>query len=368
MHFLFIEPYYGGSHRVFADSVVRHSQHQWTLMTGKPVHWKWRMRSSALDFAKQADRGASEESPWDALVCSSMLDLPTWRGLTKRVELSCLPTAVYFHENQWMYPDSPDARSDHHYGYTNLLTAIAADGCLFNSRFHLDGFLDAAKSFVRRMPDSVAIHDFDSLKEKSQVIAPGFDPWTIKRQQANQAGTTLRIGWVARWEYDKRPDRFVEFLRLLDRAGVEFNLVLLGKRGNHDAPALTQIRQHFGNRILFDDFVESVDEYRSWLEQVDFVVSTADHEFFGIAVCEAIWAGAVPVLPNRLSYLDWADDEFRYETLGEAVSIVQRLADWQQREQAAQRARQRIATLQTPNIVTMFDKSMEVMAGKPNKP
>jgi len=32
------------------------------------------------------------------------------------------------------------------------------------------------------------------------------------------------------------------------------------------------------------------------------VVSTANHEFFGISVVEAVAAGAYPLVPNRLSY------------------------------------------------------------------
>jgi hypothetical protein len=32
------------------------------------------------------------------------------------------------------------------------------------------------------------------------------------------------------------------------------------------------------------------------------IVSTAEHEFFGLSVCEAIAAGAFPLLPDRLSY------------------------------------------------------------------
>jgi hypothetical protein len=32
------------------------------------------------------------------------------------------------------------------------------------------------------------------------------------------------------------------------------------------------------------------------------VLSTAVHEFFGVSVVEAIYCGAAPVLPNRLSY------------------------------------------------------------------
>ena len=38
------------------------------------------------------------------------------------------------------------------------------------------------------------------------------------------------------------------------------------------------------------------------LESSDVVVSTAIHEFFGIAIAEAAAAGAIPIVPRRLAY------------------------------------------------------------------
>ena len=38
------------------------------------------------------------------------------------------------------------------------------------------------------------------------------------------------------------------------------------------------------------------------LQSADIVISTADHEFYGISILEAVQAGAFPLLPNRLSY------------------------------------------------------------------
>ena len=48
MRFLFIEPFYGGSHRDFADGWVAHSRHTIELVTLPARFWKWRMRGAAL--------------------------------------------------------------------------------------------------------------------------------------------------------------------------------------------------------------------------------------------------------------------------------------------------------------------------------
>ena len=49
-------------------------------------------------------------------------------------------------------------------------------------------------------------------------------------------------------------------------------------------------------------FLDSPETYGQILKHVDVIVSTAQHEFFGMAVVEAAAAGAVPVIPKRLAY------------------------------------------------------------------
>ena len=79
----------------------------------------------------------------------------------------------------------------------------------------------------------------------------------------------------------------------MDGEGCGFQLILLGPRSD-DVSELKVIEERYADKILFNAKAESTEEYRIWLQQMDYVISTADHEFFGIAVCEAISAGAIP--------------------------------------------------------------------------
>ena len=139
------------------------------------------MRSAPIPLVKQAIQHSAAQQV-DIVFCSDMLDLPCWLGmLTSELRnqknlddpiLSC-PIVMYFHENQWTYPKSPNAREDSHYGYTNLLSALTADQCWFNSAFHIDEFMVASESFVSRMPDTRHEHALNSLAKNTAVVSPG---------------------------------------------------------------------------------------------------------------------------------------------------------------------------------------------------
>ena len=305
------------------------------------------------------ERTAADTCRFDLILASSMLDLPTWIGFVKDKRLMSLPTAMYFHENQWMYPNAPDSRVDHHYGYTNLLSALAADACLFNSAFHRDGFITASKQFVQRMPDSARDHDFTKLEGNCHVIYPGFDPPPQLDLNLHLHADCLTLGWVARWEQDKNPMAFQRLLRGLRSRGIEFQLILLGERGRQTCTALEQIQSEFAERILFNGFARNHENYWHWLSQIDAVVSTAHHEFFGIGVCEAIWAGAIPVLPNRLSYPELVPQEFLYEDLVDAEAMIASLCDSSVRQQQSKRCRNAIKRFQSKRTVEELDNWLE---------
>lgn len=60
-------------------------------------------------------------------------------------------------------------------------------------------------------------------------------------------------------------------------------------------------------------------EYYNLLARAKVSISTADQETFGIAMVESALMGALPIAPNRLSYVDTMPAEWRYDDFEELV-------------------------------------------------
>jgi hypothetical protein len=78
-------------------------------------------------------------------------------------------------------------------------------------------------------------------------------------------------------------------------------VVLCGEARLGGDPARDAFETALGDRLVWSGFADEA-SYVELLNSSDIVVSTADHEFFGISVVEAVGAGCFPVLPDRLSY------------------------------------------------------------------
>ena len=256
-----------------------------------------------------------------------MLNLAEFRGLAPG-KLRLLPALVYFHENQLTYPVREESERDYHFMFSNMMTALSADTVWFNSQFHRDSFLSALRGFLKRMPDHQPLQEVGEIESKSVVRYPGIDPFPARCPR--QKGP-MRILWAARWEPDKRPDLFFEAIDTLERAGEEFELSVIGGGQARDIlPVFEQAKQRFASRIIHWGFIESRAEYEKVLLQADVVVSTADHEFFGISVIEAVAAGTYPLVPRRLAYPEVLKEEaFFYE--GGAETLAARLRELSRR-------------------------------------
>jgi glycosyltransferase involved in cell wall biosynthesis len=133
------------------------------------------------------------------------------------------------------------------------------------------------------------------------VELPPEDTRVLHNSDNSGRSTPTTIVWPHRWEHDKGPDRLLELAR---EHTTKLNLrwIILGEQFSEIPESLKIFKDEFQDRIDHIGYVESKGEYWKWLAKADWVLSTADHEFFGIAVVEALFAGCLPWLPEKLSY------------------------------------------------------------------
>jgi len=387
-----LEPYYGGSHRAFLDGLVRHSAHDFTVLALPGRHWKWRMHGGALDLAAQAERrlAAGAGLP-DVFFASDMLDLPVFlaalgrdgpNGVSQRrgsavADAGRIPTIAYFHENQLTYPLPPGVKRDLDYGFKNLTTALTAQRVLFNSEYHRREFLAAAGELLAGMPDAVPSWAVDEVEAKSVVLPLGIDLRALDehRTRGVAQASAGRFGdpsagplvvWNQRWEYDKAPEDLFEALMLLRDRGVPFRLAVAGSGTAAPSAVFARAREALADQLVQWGRVAGYADYAALLWAADVVVSTAIHEFFGVAVLEAVYCGCRPVLPRRLSYPELIPAEAHDEVLygeGELEEALFRALEaphaWSEDWQRTWAAR-----FDWGSLKTRYDRVIELVAEK----
>jgi glycosyltransferase involved in cell wall biosynthesis len=310
---LVLEPYYGGSHKIFLDGLNSHVPFDFVLLTLPARKWKWRMRLAAPYFADKI-KSRMKGVAFEAVFCSSFVDVATLRSLLPP-SVNRLPFYTYFHENQFTYPVRREDERDFHFGLTNLTTVLASDRVAFNTRYNMQTFLACVRQILQICPDMKLNGVMETIEAKSAVLYPGVD-----FKQIDRVGRKKRINpqppvivWNHRWEHDKNPKYFFKTLLDLDAAGHHFRLIILGQCFKRKPLIFSEAQERLQHKIIHCGFVESEDEYAGLLAQGDIVVSTAKHEFYGISVIEAVRAGCIPLLPNRLSYPELFSAQYLYE-------------------------------------------------------
>ena len=308
MKVLFLESFYGGSHRLFADAVARLSRHDVRLVTLPSSFWKWRMRGGHLSFA---GRIAELKEDYHCLLTSDMVSLAELKGTCPAV--ASLPAVVYFHENQLSYPVPKGEAPDVHFGFTNISTALAAEKLVFNSEFHREEFLKGFDGFLKVMPDHRPGKLEDRLRGKSAVVYPGVDSRVLEGHRRERESAVTTILWNHRWEFDKRPEIFFASLAVLADEGCDFKVHVLGENFQVKPKPFLEARERLGARIGIFGFRKEREEYLRALWDSDIVVSTAIQEFYGIAVMEAVCCGCRPLVPRRLVYPELYGEEYLYD-------------------------------------------------------
>ncbi|CAG5084431.1 tRNA-queuosine alpha-mannosyltransferase domain-containing protein [Parvicella tangerina] len=335
-----VEPFYGGSHKQWTDGLTNlfeQQGHKVSLLTLPARHWKWRMQGAATFLA---DRFLEESSAPDVLIASDMLDLPAFVGLT-RERLQDTKLCLYFHENQLTYPWSatdPDItlKRDLSYGMINLKSALMADEIFFNSSYHQKSFIEAIGQLISKLPDATNKTWTNKIEKKSSVLYLGMNLKQLT--EWHKSSTEPILLWNHRWEYDKNPEVFFNTLMKLRRDGITFKLIICGERGEKYPQVFDQLQEEFKAELLHFGHVESKEAYYRLLHRATILPVTCNQDFFGGSVVEAIAAGCIPILPDRLAYPEHIPEELKesYISLSDEVwyqqlvEVIKRLKDHQQ--------------------------------------
>jgi len=316
---LILEPYFGGSHKYFLDGLQLHVEADYTLFSLPARKWKMRMQLSAPWFIGKIKELSEKDRRFDVVLCSTFVDVAMLRAMLLRVDGWNHSTDVltYFHENQFAYPEQFGGKSNI-FAFTaiNFNTALASDRIAFNSSFNKNSFLKGCEKYLKGAADMKFPEIIDDLEQKSCILSPGIDFSEIDRTEKKKIADLPVIVWNHRWEHDKNPEQFFETLKRLEEQGADFRLILLGQSFNNSPPCFEKAQIQFKEKLIHCGFAESYEEYASLLRSGDLVVSTSLHEFFGISIIEAVRAGCIPVLPDRLSYPELFNEKFLYPTGG----------------------------------------------------
>ncbi len=325
MHILFLNPYHGGSHAAVAEGYAHHSLHHITLFS-LPTNagWRWRMRGAAVTMARLAREQSVQP---DLILTTDMLDLATFRALTRDLYEPHIPAVLYFHENQLTYPLPPGREHDQSFAWINYTSALVADAISFNSDFHRRSFLAALHDLLSRYHDYCELDRVDAIAGKAHILAPGIDlaRHDLVSPQHYDAHPPILL-WNSRWEYDKQPQAFFDALEALAARGARFGLIIAGEHINPKAAEFVTARTRWSDRIIHWGYAADPLTYSRLLHQADIVVSTAIQEFFGIGVIEALYCGCIPILPRRLTYPDLLPAEYHADCLYDSQEeLVERL-------------------------------------------
>lgn len=297
---------------------------QWLMSSQPQIHWRyfelpgskfpWRIRSNPLSWL-----GQLPDSHPDLILATSMVDLATLKGLHPR--LADVPVWYYFHENQFAYPKSKKQAKSNEPQMVQLYGALAADRLFFNSKFNRDSFLEGVDRFLEDKTEINQPEISDRLKVKCELLPIPVE--SISSAAQKEKGLIL---WNHRWEYDKAPQVFAEAVIRLAEKGVELRLALLGDRSEQPHQSLFRIREHLVDYIVADEHADRA-IYKDILGKAEIVISTAIHEFQGLAMLEAAGAGARPLVPDALCYPEQYGDEYRYQP-GDPEALAVKLESW----------------------------------------
>ena len=342
---LLLSAYDAMSHKMWRSRLLEmFPEHNWTQLVLPPRHFNWRIRGNSLQWALNEKERLNQD--YDLLIATSMVDLASLRGFIPRI--AKLPTLLYFHENQFIYPLGSTARSNNvEPQLVPLYSALCADAIAFNSDYNRSTFLHGVKELLKKLPDQLSPELLEKI-EKSKVVPVPLEEFCLEPAVLDPKNPKqiIDVIWNHRWEYDKGPKLLLRLAKTIRSQQLPIRLHVVGQEfrsSPEEFEKIAALLEQHASSLTIDQgsfgFIENRDNYIALLRRCDVVLSTALHDFQGLSIQEACTLGCTPLVPDALVYPEYINSKFLYtfseghdKSSGDDVNcaeILKQLENWQ---------------------------------------
>ncbi|HEY6505730.1 MAG TPA: glycosyltransferase family 4 protein [Chitinophagaceae bacterium] len=164
----------------------------------------------------------------------------------------------------------------------------------------VDAYLFTSSEFSDMWKRNINVRKIHEVIQASSIFHPADK--ADARRQTNTNGDPVFL-WVGRLDVNKDPLTVIKaFLNYLNnQPGAKLYLIYQGEELLQEVKDLIRIDERGEGAVILIGKVDH-QQMQDWYNSADFIISGSHYEGSGIAVCEAMSCGCIPIVTNILSF------------------------------------------------------------------
>lgn len=169
----------------------------------------------------------------------------------------------------------------------------------------IQGYFFVSRQMALPWVKANQIKSTDKIHEIMEASSTFFSVDRIEsRKRTNVSGNLIYL-WVGRMDENKDPTTLVRAFKRFSLENPSARLYIISK-GGHLEKQIVELVQNSSQIICVGSIVHH--DLLYWFNSSDFIISTSHYEGSGIAVCEAMSCGCIPILTNIPSF-NWMTND-----------------------------------------------------------